>query len=192
MNHYYYGLPTLLFSLLIYSFSPSLERFHHGSSDRYIPYSKLEQVEKSLEDGNLIEADITTTEILFVSAGKLKQVALNTTERNEKVKNRWLAKPDIDKLSCQHLLKLDDIWTRKSKGKFGFTNQSKFWKKNQVERDIEGSEENFRKAVGWNINNAPTSSQPEGFFPYQMYQAGVIGVPFISTKLKDCQQKNVD
>jgi hypothetical protein len=149
--------------------SPQLERFRYGSSaDRFISYSKLDDIEESLKRKNFFKADTETANLVFKIVGK------------EKI--RRIGRLDVPNLSCQYLLELDDIWTRKSNGKFGFTAQSELLRKSEIKEDTDASEKKFQVAVGWNtINN----NIQEGHFPHEIYKQDFV-VPTFSKRLREC------
>jgi GUN4-like len=151
---------------------PRLERFRYSSTDRYIPYSDLENIEDILiKQKNFIQADIKTADLVFKVVGK------------EKVKR--VGRLDVPNLSCQYLLQIDDIWKRASNGKFGFTAQSELLDKSNVNRDPSKLEANFREAVGWGKDNSNSLTYPRGYFPYKIYQDDFV-VPSFSEKLREC------
>jgi hypothetical protein len=191
MNKHLYVYAISIFPPLIYLFSPSLERFRYGNSDRYISYAEMNRIESFLKDKKFVSADTLTAEVILIAAGKLAKrntEGEDRTVREERIKNKWVGKSDAEIFPCQYLLKLDDIWTRQTGKKFGFTTQAAIWEKIQVSRDPNQSAENFRSTVGWKNRTDPNAPYPAGFFPAQLYQQGTVAVPFFSKKLKECQK----
>jgi GUN4-like len=152
---------------------PHLERFRYGSSSKYIPYYELESVEESLNEKDFRKADLKTADIIFKVIGK------------EKVKR--LGKLDIPNFSCQYLLKLDDIWARKSEGKFGFKAQSEILSKWKDISDFRKVESNFREVVGWENVNTDKLKYKKGYFPYRIYKEDFV-VLYFSQKLYECEK----
>ena len=104
-----------------------------------------------------------------------------------KSKAKWIGKSDVDNFPCAYLMKIDEIWMRTSKQKYGFAAQSQIWDENKVDRNPRSSEEAFVKAVGW--SSKETNSYPKGYFPRELYRQGSpLAVPFSSEKLHSCQQ----
>jgi hypothetical protein len=153
-----------------------LSQFRYNA-DRFVPYSEINKIEEHIKDGNKVEADLLTADIILKISGKSKV--------------KWIGKSDTTNISCGYLLKIDDIWSRRSRGKFGFTTQSQIWDKNKVDGNSRSSEIKFKKAVGWDEDSSSTNTQsyPKGYFPYEIYKQGSpLAVPFSSEKIYNCQQ----
>ena len=165
------GILSMLVAVELLIF-PRLERFRYSSTDRYIPYSDLENIEDILiKQKDFLQADTKTADLFFKIVGK------------EKLKR--IGRLDVSNLSCQYLLQLDDIWKRASNGKFGFTAQSEVLNKSKANRDPSKLEANFREAVGWVKSNSSSRTYLQGYFPYKIYQDDFV-VPSFSEKLREC------
>lgn len=55
--------------------------------------------------------------------------------------------------SCKDLRTVDNLWTKYSEGKFGFSVQSRIWRSSKVNKDID----NFKNRVGWGGNGIITN-----------------------------------
>jgi GUN4-like len=169
-----FSLGLVLFMVLELLLFPQLERFRYGSiADGYIPYYKLEKLESSLIDNDFIKADNETAAIVFKAIGK------------EKV--RKVGRLDAANFSCQYLLKLENVWGRASKGKFGFNTQSEVLSKWKSERDFNKLEANFRDVVGWDKDKNVSNIYPQGYFPREMYRQDFV-VPAFSQRIAECQK----
>jgi hypothetical protein len=154
---------------------PQLERFRYGSiSEGYIPYYKLENIEDNIKNNDLSKADTETAALVFKIVGK------------EKV--RRVGRLDVENFSCQYLLQLEDIWSRTSKGKFGFTTQSDVLSKWKSERDPSTLEANFRGVIGWDKEKSGSTIYPQGYFPREMYRQDFV-VPAFSQRIAECQKE---
>jgi hypothetical protein len=151
-----------------------LSQFRYNA-DRFVSYSEINKIEEAIKDGDRNKADLLTADIIFNVSGKSKA--------------KWIGKSDMQNFSCGYLLKIDDIWSRRSRGKFGFTTQARIWEENKTTQNPRSSEIEFKKAVGWDNKNSETSSYPKGYFPHEIYRQGSpLAVPFSSEKLHSCQQ----
>ncbi len=159
----------ILFILIGFFIFPLMGKFRRGSSNQYVSYYELESIEDSLNRKDFQKADLKTANMIFKIAGK------------EKVKR--VGKLDVPNFSCQYILQLDDIWTRKSKGKFGFKVQSEILKKLEASKNSMALEKDFRAVAGWGSIN---SNFPAGYFPFQMYQNDFV-VSSFSQKLQECE-----
>jgi hypothetical protein len=168
------GLGIFMSIVLELFLFPQLERFRYGSiANNYIPYYQLENIEDNIKNNDLIKADAETAILVFKMIGK------------EKV--RKVGRLDAANFSCQYLLKLEDIWGRTSKGKFGFTAQSQILSKWKSERDFNVLETNFRGVVGWNREKSDSKIYPQGYFPREMYRQDFV-VSAFSQRIAECQK----
>lgn len=78
-------------------------------------FLNLEKLEKLLELGKLKEADHET-----------KRLLLELADREE---DGWLRPGDIKVLPSQSLSAIDQLWTKYSNGRFGFSTQNRIWRK---------------------------------------------------------------
>jgi len=56
---------------------------------------------------------------------------------------------DTQKLPCQELRSIDDLWTRYSNERFGFTVQKEIWESSDVNKNYKS----FVDTVGWLVEN---------------------------------------
>ncbi|NEQ68807.1 MAG: hypothetical protein F6K21_25565 [Symploca sp. SIO2D2] len=99
------------------------------------------QLSQFLAEGEWKEADEETTRVL-----------LEITNRQQ---SGWLRSQDIGKITCSDLLTIDQLWTRYSTGKFGFTAQRQIWlgvggQPGQFKGEIFYR---FGDHVGWRVNS---------------------------------------
>lgn len=113
-----------------------------------------------LASGRWKEADEETLKIL-----------LQVVDRE---KEGWLDVASIEKLPCEDLRAIDQLWLQSSDGRFGFSVQKQIWK--SVGGNFNASDqiyEAFSDRVGWRVNNIWqqvdhlnfNSSAPDGHLP---------------------------
>jgi hypothetical protein len=131
------------------SFSMAVER---GKGALAGAYQALEQL---LAQGQWREADIATTQIMLEVVGREKA--------------SWLRVEDIENFPPQDLKMLDDLWSRYSQNRFGFSTQNRLWS-GIVARSTSPVEAwcEFGDALGWHANKSLTFSlkAPAGHLPY--------------------------
>jgi len=99
-----------------------------------------EKLEKLLKLGKLKEADHETKRLLLELAGREKE--------------GWLLPEDVKRFPPQALLVIDQLWIKNSNGRFGFSVQSKIWRKLGCNSSDDMStqiisENRFGQSVGW-------------------------------------------
>jgi hypothetical protein len=117
-----------------------------------------------------LQADRETLDILLKVSGREKE--------------RWLRAEDIQKISCQVLRTIDQLWVEYSQKRFGFSVQQKLIRLSRGDTHIETWLQ-FALRVGWRKNNHLwltwleieakslrlggniAEQVPVGFFPYQ-------------------------
>lgn len=105
-------------------------------------YNKLQEF---LQSGQLKDADLETKRLLLELAGRTR--------------DGWLRPEDITGLSQPSLVVIDQLWTHYSEGHFGFSVQSKIWRKfssTLFSSDIPTqtlSENNFGQFLHWRVNS---------------------------------------
>ncbi|MCG9886791.1 MAG: GUN4 domain-containing protein [Cyanobacteria bacterium] len=131
------------------SFSMAVDR---GKGALAGAYQALEQL---LAQGQWREADIATTQIMLEVVGREKA--------------SWLRVEDIENFPPQDLKMLDELWSRYSKNRFGFSTQNRLWTQ-IVARSTSPVEAwcEFGDALGWHANKSLTFSlkAPAGHLPY--------------------------
>ena len=168
--------------LTLFYHSHKLEKLRRNISSKYVPYSELEKVEEYLKANQIIEADQKTQDILLTLAGKNKK--------------KWLLRKDIYKLSCPYLITIDDIWTRLSSNRQGFTRQGEIWAQitNQTNQQNKNIEIEFKNKVGWitDSNTKDPFSNLPGYYPNLIHSVGTLNIQLIANRLKDCQKPNLE
>jgi len=88
--------------------------------------------------------------------------------------NSYLFSSDIEKLPCEDLQIIDQLWVKYSQGRFGFTVQQ------QIYESFDGDYGRFSAAIGWNLYNASfltkkfsfSLSAPKGNLPSHVWAGG--------------------
>lgn len=120
-------------------------------------FLNCDRLKKLLELGKLKDADDETKRLLLELAGR---------ERDG-----WLRPEDIKSLSPQALSVIDQLWTKYSHGRFGFSVQSKIWQQLRCSSSADTatqtvSENRFGQFVHWRAGNMWLS--PWDTFSYDM------------------------
>lgn len=102
------------------------------SLDRNIDYTRLE---KFLKEGNWQEADKETFSKIHEVMGRQPC--------------GWLRVEDIEKFPCPELHMIDQLWVKYSRGRFGFSVQTKIWQKHGSPREYNYKWERFGAEIGW-------------------------------------------
>ncbi|MFN4876656.1 MAG: GUN4 domain-containing protein, partial [Aphanizomenon sp.] len=96
----------------------------------------------------------------LLKAGKWRDADLETGELMKKLTKReqegWLRLEDVKNFPRQELRKMDQLWVKYSKGKFGFSVQKQIWLDLGGKLDGEPDSDTFNKlgdSVGWRKNN---------------------------------------
>lgn len=102
-------------------------------------------LEKFLINKDWKSANISTMEILIDRA--------NSSRSNRDSNQDWLEPEDIESLSCSDLRTIDNLWSRASNKRLGFTAQSEIWQKVggtiKTKPDKPEIRKNFSNQVGW-------------------------------------------
>jgi hypothetical protein len=178
----------VVYWIIISILSSTFERFRHGNADRYIPYSKMIKLQNLLEEQKLQEADRLTAEIILTAAGKLKTVPDSQLPANADIENKSINLSDVNSLPCQLILKINEIWSSQSKGKFGLSVQDKIWETAQVPGNKNTSLRNYIKEVGWQPAVTQVSSYPKGYFPFLAFSKNDLILPSLFDRFRSCQQ----
>jgi len=96
-----------------------------------VDYTKLRDL---LAAGNWIGANLETGNILLSIACSRK--------------GRWLDSESIERIPCQDLCIIDELWVNYSNGRFGFSVQKRIWK------SVNGNVNQFGKRVGWRVESS--------------------------------------
>lgn len=104
--------------------SPPIENKPDMYSEQGIDYTLLSYL---LEQQQWQKADLETNRIMLQAAIQEEQ--------------RWLKAEDIKKFPCQDLLTIDRLWWHYSKGRFGFSVQTRIW--------LEEKSWRFAERIGW-------------------------------------------
>ena len=121
-----------------------LQREIEPKPEPFKVFLNSEKLEKLLNLGRLKEADHETKRLLLELAGREKE--------------GWLLPEDAKSLSPQSLSAIDQLWTKYSHGRFGFSVQSKIWRMlgcqssdNTSTQTI--SENTFGQSVHWRVGS---------------------------------------
>lgn len=109
-----------------------------------VVFLNCEKLEKLLELGKLKDADYETKRLLLELAGREKE--------------GWLRPEDVESFPPQALSAIDQLWIKHSNGRFGFSIQSRIWRKLGCNssgeiRSQTISENKFGQAVYWRKGN---------------------------------------
>ncbi|WP_276749658.1 GUN4 domain-containing protein [Chlorogloeopsis fritschii] len=107
-------------------------------------FLNCEKLDKLLELGKLKDADHETKRLLLELAGREKE--------------GWLLPEDVKALFPQALSAIDQLWTKYSNGRFGFSVQSKIWRMLGCESSDSIStqtisENKFAQSVHWRVGS---------------------------------------
>lgn len=116
-----------------------------------------EKLKQLLELGNLKDADYETKQLLL--------------ELGDRRKEGWLRPEDIKSLPLEALHAIDQLWAKHSNGRFGFSAQSKIWRRlgcnSSGDISIQTMSENrFGQSVRWRVGSLWLS--PWDSFSYDM------------------------
>ncbi|MDP8962550.1 MAG: GUN4 domain-containing protein, partial [Cyanobacteriota bacterium] len=124
-----------------------------------VDYTKLRDL---LAAGNWIGANLETGNILLSIACSRK--------------GRWLDSESIERIPCQDLCIIDELWVNYSNGRFGFSVQKRIWK------SVNGNVNQFGKRVGWRVESSWIKyaqftfnlNAPEGHLPEYLQVLGFV------------------
>lgn len=117
--------------------------------------ARYEQLKNFLLEGQWIKADQETKQIMLELGGATKR--------------RWLKDKEIQKISCEDLSIINQLWTQYSDGRFGFSIQKKlfekFWDGSKT-IDYHFGWCKFGELVGWRANDLwDKAFEPEDLIP---------------------------
>lgn len=123
------------------------------------------------------EADQLTWELLCYALGKTP--------------GYYLKQSDIEKLPCEDLWTIDQLWVKFSGGHFGFSVQKAIYE------DVEGDYASFCDRIGWSLNNSSFQESackfdlraPMGHLPSRRWVGGINWwrhASVLATKLEQC------
>ncbi|MUG96310.1 serine/threonine kinase [Scytonema sp. UIC 10036] len=132
----------------------------------------------------------------LLEAGQWKDADEETGQVMRKITNRvtagWIREEDFAQLPCLELKTINDLWTKYSKGHFGFAVQSRIWE------SVEDDYLRFGDLVGWRLNyrwqpysdlkfslNASVGHLPASPF-YKSDGAAIGWAATLTSKLEDC------
>jgi hypothetical protein len=124
-----------------------------------------EKLKKLLESGKLKDADFETKRLLLELAGREKE--------------GWLLPEDVKGFSPQSLSAIDQLWTKHSNGRFGFSVQNRIWRNLGCTSSASTStqtisENKFGQSVHWRVGSIWVS--PWDSFNYD-FQAPLGNLP---------------
>lgn len=114
---------------------------------------------------------------------------------SDRAKEDWLEPEYTQKLPCQDLRIIDDLWARYSNGRFGFTVQKYIWESSSVNKNYN----NFAYRVGWRVekwlqydNLNFTSEALKGHLPWHSWQVkktefSRVGFGAFMSRVAQCQ-----
>lgn len=128
------------------------------------PRHRYQSVEEVLQDLQL-EFHSNVTNIRYQSLEKLlaeeawreadKETKNIMLEIAEKVEAGWLDEASINKISCEDLKAIDELWLKYSRGRFGFSVQKYIYqdlRKNQASSSATWNQ--LGTTIGWKVNNS--------------------------------------
>jgi hypothetical protein len=133
----------------------------------------------------------------FLEAKQWKNADEETGKVMREITNRvtagWLREEDFARFPCLDLKIINDLWTRYSKGRFGFSVQSRIWE------SVEDNYLRFGDLVGWRVhyrwqayselqfslNDASVGHLPAAPF-YKSDGAAIGWAATLTPKLEDC------
>jgi hypothetical protein len=123
-----------------------------------------EKLKKLLELGKLKDADFETKRLLLELAGREK--------------DGWLRPGDIKGLSPQALSAIDELWVKHSDGRFGFSVQSKIWRRLGCNSSASTStqtisENKFGQFVHWRVGSSWISPWDSFKYDFQAPQGSL-------------------
>lgn len=107
---------------------------------QFTPTAKYSRLQELLASGKWKEADNETAQKMWEVAGRLQE--------------RGLRAEDFEKVPCEDLRAMDNLWVKYSNDHFGFSVQRRIWLSSDVNSDLR----RFDIRVGWGYqkNNEPT------------------------------------
>ncbi len=158
--------------------------------------TQYQQLENSLRNGEWRKADILTWNLL--------KTLVDTNDSG------WLNEEEIKKISCFHLLKIDQLWRGYSREKFGFSVQKNIYENIGGAYDSAfnmGAYRSFAYQVGWinpesekmrggyyfykhltfNLDKAPRGHLPAFNSSWISYHSPKVGLVAIAEQFKSCQ-----
>ncbi|HEY9703664.1 MAG TPA: GUN4 domain-containing protein, partial [Allocoleopsis sp.] len=165
-----------IFTILAFIFAPRCPANLCSS----VPEPDYKNLEKMLLDKKFENADKETWKII----------------REQTNKPQWIPEKDLNDLSCNVVNKIDELWIKYSKGKFGFSIQGKMWNNLGGETGVYNKEisDKFKQEVGWTQsfqNMQYDISAPKGHLPSVTTRiSNNFGVPHVAAKIENCQGKS--
>lgn len=169
---------------VMYCFSP-VTGLSKNSVARFSSVISYLDLEKALDNNQWSQAS-TETEAILIQLTNINVLQGDT-----------LHKSFIEKLSCQHLYRIDSLWSEASQNKFGIRTQIEIWKsvggtaKNYADAEVV---DKYRKKVGWDqpemagANSNDIDTIYLGYFPANIITQGVITTPFFMERLEECDK----
>ena len=152
------------------------------SSEKGIDYTRLRDL---LREGKWRDADKETYKVMIRAVGKEP--------------GRWFTSDELQNFPCADLKTIDSLWTKYSKGHFGFSVQKAIWQKHGSPTSSGKRWDQFCIDVGWKPADASryykTSElkadpkfSPRGEFPEVVGGGGVVWVSSLASRLVNCSK----
>jgi serine/threonine protein kinase len=168
----------LMFLVILYYLNPNMKG---PISVRNIDLH-LTELEKLLKNQKFEDADQKTLQALRFLTNR---------------EGQSFTKESIDKIRCDDLRAIDQLWQKYSEKKFGFSIQSKIWKQLGGQPGIfdEKIVDTFAQEVKWRVNGKLyggkpnyTFSAPSGHLPFLVpTSTRKFGVPYIAQRIENCE-----
>jgi serine/threonine protein kinase len=168
----------LIFLVILYYLNPNMKG---PISVRNIDLH-LTELEKLLKNQKFEDADQKTLQALRFLTNR---------------EGQSFTKESIDKIRCDDLRAIDQLWQKYSEKKFGFSIQSKIWKQLGGQPGIfdEKIVDTFAQEVKWRVNGKLyggkpnyTFSAPSGHLPFLVpTSTRKFGIPYIAERIENCK-----
>ncbi len=149
-------------------------------SAKGVDYRKLDRL---LASGKWKEADEETKNKMLEAAGKTE--------------DGWLRMEDIDRLPCEDLRTIDQLWVKYSNGRFGFSVQKRIYESLGGTREYDKKiSEAFGDRLGWRVNSNGldyrdlkfNTKAPEGHLPGRGRKGGLAcGLLSLFSRVETCK-----
>jgi hypothetical protein len=119
-----------------------------ASLNRLAQDSKYFELENQLKAQKWKVADKETYRLMITTVGKEEGQIFSTRH--------------LQDLPCEDLRTIDQLWTKYSDGRYGFSVQKKIWE------SVGSSDPEFYEAVGWHLNRLDWAKERAGFYPFEV------------------------
>ncbi|QSV62754.1 MAG: hypothetical protein HEQ26_08285 [Dolichospermum sp. DL01] len=105
----------------------------------------LNELDYLMQQNRWKDADLKNFQFILVSAKKEQKGDLELNDIKKFIQKGDLELNDIKKFNCKDLQKVDKLWVKNSKGKFGYSVQKRIWKETGNSLDFDWKKETFTK-----------------------------------------------